>query len=204
MQADYPEIILASASAARAAILGNAGLRFHQRPSTLDESAELRRLGMSIPPGEVALHLARRKGELVSVLEPTAVVIGADQVLSIGSEILQKPRSQSEARNQLQRLRGQTHQLHSAAVIIAKGQTKPILGSATLTMRNFCEEFLDWYLETAGEGVITSVGAYHVEGLGIHLFSEIKGDYFTILGLPILPILDELRRLGVLVQWEPR
>ena len=198
IQTDYPEIILASASAARAAILGNAGLRFHQRPSTLNENEERDKLGHSIAPGELALHLARRKADQVSLLEPSAVIIGADQVLSIGNEILQKPGSLDEAREQLKRLRGQTHQLHSAAIIVAKGQAKTFLDTATLTMRNFCDEFLDWYLETAGEGVITSVGAYHVEGLGIHLFSEMKGDYFTILGLPILPIFQELRRLLLL------
>src|SRR5579884_1681488 len=93
IQADYPEIVLASASAARAAILGNAGLRFHQRPSTLDEGAELKKVKQGTAPADVALHLARRKAELVAALEPAAIVIGADQVLSIGQDILQKPRS---------------------------------------------------------------------------------------------------------------
>jgi septum formation protein len=200
MQADYPEIILASASAARAAILGSAGVRFHQRPSMLNESEAAERLADGLSPEEVALHLARLKSDLVLQMEPDAIVIGADQVLSIGPEILQKPVTQAEARLQLEKLRGRTHQLHSAAIVLHKGQARSFVDTATLTVRDFSDEFLDWYLETAGDGVLTSVGAYHFEGLGIHLFSEIKGDYYTILGLPIVPVLDELRRLGVFLK----
>jgi septum formation protein len=133
-------------------------------------------------------------------MEPDAVVIGADQVLSIDGEILHKPGSEEEARAQLNKLRGRTHQLHSAVAILYKGNTKSIVDTATLTMRDFSDEYLDWYLETAGEGMLTSVGAYHIEGLGIHLFSNIKGDYFTVLGLPIMPVLEELRQLSILLK----
>ncbi len=199
MQADYPEIILASASGARAAILAGAGVRFHQQPSMLDEAEEHKHFASGTPAPEVAKTLARLKANNVLEMEPGAVVIGADQVLSIGGEILQKPRSQDEARAQLQKLRGRTHVLHSAAVVLHKTEVSSLADSATLTMRDFSDEFLDWYLETAGEGVLTSVGAYHIEGLGIHLFSEVKGDYYTILGLPIVQVLDELRRLSVLL-----
>src|SRR5271166_1273438 len=199
MQADYPEIILASASGARAAILAGAGVRFHQQASMLDEAEEHKHFASGTLPGEVAKTLARLKANNVLELEPEAVVIGADQVLSVGDEILQKPRSREEARAQLKKLRGRTHKLHSAAVVLCKAEVANLSDSATLTMRDFSDDFLDWYLETAGEGVLTSVGAYHIEGLGIHLFSEVRGDYFTILGLPIVPVLDVLRRLFVLL-----
>jgi len=198
MQSDYPEIILASASPARAAILASAGVRFHSQPSNLDEAEEHKHFARNIAPPDVALALARLKADNVLEAEPGAIVIGADQVLSIGNEILQKPGSQEEARSQLLKLRGRPHQLHSAAVLLHRGHVAQFVDTATLTMRDFTDDFLDWYMETAGEGVQTSVGAYHIEGLGIHLFSEVKGDYFTILGLPIVPVLQELRRLSVL------
>jgi septum formation protein len=200
MQSDYPEIILASASPARGAILAHAGVRFHQRPSMVDEAEEHKHFSRNIAPVEVAVGLARLKADKVLEAEPGAIVIGADQVLAVGGELLQKPRSRDEARGQLLQLRGRTHQLHSAAVLLYKGHAASFTDSATLTVREFSEDFLDWYLETVGEGVLTSVGAYHIEGLGIHLFSEVKGDYFTILGLPIVPVLDELRRLSVLLK----
>jgi len=198
MQSDYPEIILASGSLARGAILAQAGIRFHQRPSMVDEAEEHKRFTSSTPPMEVAMALARLKAENVIKMEPEAIVIGADQVLAIGGELMQKPHSLDEARSQLLKLRGQTHQLHSAAVLLYKDHAASFSDTATMTVRDFPNDFLDWYLETAGEGVISSVGAYHIEGLGIHLFSEMKGDYFTILGLPILPLLEELRKLSVL------
>jgi len=198
MQSDYPEIILASGSLARGAILAQAGIRFHQRPSMVDEAEEHKRFTSSTPPMEVAMALARLKAENVLKMEPEAIVIGADQVLAIGGELMQKPHSRDEARSQLLKLRGQTHQLHSAAVLLYKDHVASFSDTATMTVRDFPNDFLDWYLETAGEGVISSVGAYHIEGLGIHLFSEMKGDYFTILGLPILPLLEELRKLSVL------
>ncbi len=200
MQADYPEIILASASPARGAILANAGVRFHQRPSMVDEAEEHKHFASSLAPVEVAMALARLKADNVLEMEPGAIVIGADQVLAIGGVIFQKPRSREEAREQLRKLRGRTHYLHSAAVLLYKGHAASFSDVATITVRNFSDEFLDWYLDTAGEGVLTSVGAYHIEGLGIHLFSDVKGDYFTILGMPIIPILDELRRLSILLK----
>jgi septum formation protein len=199
MQADYPEIILASASPARGAILAHAGIRFHQRPSMVDEAEEHRHFASFRAPAEVALALARLKADNVLEAEPGAIVIGADQVLAVDGEVLQKPGSRDEARHQLLKLRGRSHKLHSAAVLLYKGHAASFCDTATLTVRNFSDEFLDWYLETAGEGVLTSVGAYHIEGLGIHLFSEVQGDYFTILGMPIIPVLDELRRLSILL-----
>jgi len=198
MQDEYPEVILASASGARAAILASAGIRFRQLPSALNEAEEHKYFASGTSPIEVAKTLAKLKAENVHAWEPGAVVIGADQVLAIGSEILQKPRSQAEARSQLQRLRGRSHELHSAAVLLYKGHAACFADTAILDMRDFSDPFLDWYLEAAGEAVLTSAGAYHIEGLGIHLFSQTKGDYFTILGLPVLPLLEELRRISVI------
>jgi septum formation protein len=166
----------------------------------LDEAEEHKHFASGTPPSEVALSLARLKGDSVLEIEPGAIVIGADQVLFVGGEVLQKPRSQEEAREQLKRLRGRTHELHSAAVVLHKTHAACFNDVATLQVRNFSDSFLDWYLDTAGEGVLSSVGAYHIEGLGIHLFSEIKGDYFTILGLPVVPVLEELRRLGIIMK----
>ncbi len=200
MQSDYPEIILASASPARGAILANAGVRFHQRPSMVDEAEEHRHFASNTTPAEVAKALARLKADNVLEMEPGAIVIGADQVLSVGDELLQKPQSRDEARDQLLKLRGRTHHLHSAAVVLYKGHAASFSDTATMTLRDFSDDFLDWYLEMAGEGVLSSVGAYHIEGLGIHLFSSVQGDYFTILGLPIIPVLDELRRLSFLMK----
>jgi septum formation protein len=200
MQADYPEIILASASGARAAVLASAGIRFRQQPSSLNEAEEHKHFAGGTPPQEVAKTLARLKADNVQEREPNAIIIGADQVLSVGDEILQKPTSQEKAREQLKKLRGRTHKLHSAAVVLYKGHAASLCDTATMSIRDFSDPFIDWYLETVGEGVLTSVGSYHIEGLGIHLFSEIRGDYFTILGLPVLPVLEELRRLSIVLK----
>jgi septum formation protein len=198
MQADYPEVILASASGARAAILASAGIRFRQQPPVLDEAEEHKRFAPGTAPSEVAVSLARLKAASVLEREPGAIVIGADQVLAIGNEILQKPRNLQEAREQLHKLRGRTHELYSAAVVLHKTHAASFTDIANLTVRDFSDKFIEWYMETVGEGLLTSVGAYHIEGLGIHLFSEIKGDYFTILGLPVLAVLEELRRLSII------
>jgi septum formation protein len=200
MQPDYPEIILASASGARAAILASAGIRFRQQPSGLDEADERKHLKKGMSPDEIAEALARSKADKVLEMEPGAVVIGADQILSIEGEILQKPSSQDEAREQLKKLRGRAHRLHSAAVVLCKGHSASFCDTAIMTVRDFSDDFLDWYLEAAGEGIFGSVGAYHIEGLGVHLFSAIDGDYFTILGMPVLPVLDELRRLNIVMR----
>jgi septum formation protein len=200
LQAEYPEIILASGSAARAAILGSAGIRFRQQLSTVDEEVERERCTNGSSPSEVALHLARLKAGAVFKNQPDAIVIGGDQVLAIGNEILQKPRDLNEARDQLKRLRGRAHELHSAAVVFSESKTAEFIDVASMTMRDFSDKFIDCYLDMCGEGVLNSVGAYHIEGLGVHLFSEIKGDYYTILGMPSLPVLGELRRLSIICQ----
>lgn len=197
IQEDYPEVILASGSAARAAILAGAGIRFRQQASMIDEEEEHRQIAGTASPSEVALHLARLKADAVLEREPGAIVIGGDQILAIGNEILQKPCSREEAREQLKKLRGRTHELHTAAVVVSKSHAASFVDIATMKVRDFSDKFLDCYLEMCGEAILTSVGAYHIEGLGVLLFSEIKGDYFTILGLPVLPVLEELRRLSI-------
>lgn len=164
----------------------------------IDEEEEHKQFASGSSPSKLALTLARLKAEAVFAREPGAIVIGGDQVLAVGNEIFEKPGSQKEAREQLLKLRGRTHELHTAAIVLSKSRATAFTDVATLKVRDFSDKFLDCYLEMCGEGVLTSVGAYHVEGLGIHLFSEIKGDYFTILGLPVLSILEELRHLSII------
>lgn len=199
---EAPQLILASGSRARYEILKSAGLAFTVVPADIDEDA-VRETLMSdnpeIDPADLAEVLARVKGEAVSAANPDSLIIAADQVLALGQEIFSKPKDIEAARECLNRLRGQTHQLHSAVVIAESGTaTWTYVGTAHLTMRNFSKTFLSEYLLRAGDTVCQSVGGYEFEGLGIQLFDAIDGDYFTILGLPLLPLLAELRRRNVL------
>lgn len=190
-------LILASQSRARRTMLAAAGLDFELVPSGVDESALRGGLdagGGRTAPIEVARHLARAKAEAVSRNFPDAIVVGADQVLALGDEILEKPGDRDAARRSLLRLRGRTHMLHSAVVIAEGGRaTWDLADSATLEMRDFTEAFLDDYLASAGEGILGAVGAYELEGRGVQLFERISGDYFTILGMPLVPLLVALR-----------
>ncbi len=191
------QLILASQSRARRAMLTSAGLDFELVPSGVDEAALRRGLdagGRRTAPIEVARHLARAKAEAVSRDFPDAIVVGADQVLAVGDEILEKPGDRAAARQSLLRLRGRTHMLHSAVVIAEGGRvTWGEADSAALEMRDFTETFLDDYLASAGEGILGAVGAYELEGRGVQLFERISGDYFTILGMPLVPLLAALR-----------
>jgi septum formation protein len=192
-------LLLASASAGRSAVLRGASLNFRQEPAKLDEralEAEARRNG-AIDAGRLAMLLAEAKARAVSRLHPEALVIGADQVMACGGEQLSKPPTIEAARGQLRFLRGRTHSLHSAVALAWAGE--PLwrhVGRADLTMRVFSEAFLASYLAAEGEAVLGSVGGYRIEGLGIQLFSEVEGDHFTIIGLPLLPLLDYLREIG--------
>lgn len=197
------ELVLASASPSRAALLSAAGLSFETRPAHLDEAAMRQALsanGQGPEPVDVAEILASAKAQTVSEARPSALVIGGDQVLALDGEILAKPANMDEARATLLKLRGKTHHLH-AAVCVARGGE--ILwthtDTAALTMRALSPKFIGIYLAAAGENVLSSVGAYQLESLGVHLFADIRGDYFTILGLPLLPLLDCLRREGAIV-----
>lgn len=199
-------LILASGSISRRQMLAAAGLAFEVVPSSVDEDALRLDLEKASPrddglPMRVASSLAIAKAKDVSARSPGAIVIGADQVLCLegSTEIFTKPVDVAAARIQLKRLAGRRHWLHAAVALAVDGE--PVwadIDSAGLTMRVFSDAFLDAYLARVGEKVCTSVGAYQLEGLGIQLFERIEGDYFTILGMPLLPLLAELRRRKVI------
>ena len=201
LQSGRPPLILASTSKARAKLLEAAGLAFIVEPPGLDESVMLQAISgeRSLDPHDIAEVLARAKAEAVSDLASGAYVIGADQVLVLEDRILTKPDSMEAARRQLLDLRGKSHTLHTAVVVATNGETIwAETQIATLTMRKLSPEFIGRYLAAAGEEVLSSVGAYQIESIGIQLFEKIDGDYFSILGLPLLPLLDTLRREGVI------
>jgi septum formation protein len=192
------EVILASTSASRRALLQGAGVVFTARSPGVDESAaKAALLGEGLVPRDIADALAELKA--VRLAAGDALVIGADQTLDFDGELIDKPESLEEARERLQRLRGRPHKLHSGVVVARGGQ--PIwreVQTATLWMRPFSDAFLDDYLAREGEDLLRSVGCYRLEDVGVQLFNRIDGDYFTILGLPMLGLLDLLRRHGAL------
>lgn len=194
------ELVLASGSRIRAELLRNAGLAFDTDPANVDERAiEAPLLESNFSPEDIAQVLAEAKAQEVSERRPGALVIGADQVLDFEGERLTKPADMEAARRQLLAMSGKTHALHSAVAIARDGQTLwRNVGTVRLTMRPFGPEFVGRYLAGVGEVALTSVGAYQLEGPGIQLFSAIDGDYFTVLGLPLLPLLGELRVLGAI------
>jgi len=184
-------LILASKSAIRATLLRNAGLTFECCPAHFDENA-LKQQGL--PPTDLAQRLAEEKALEISRLKPTFYVLGADQVLSFQGQRFDKPRSRLEAKTHLQQLSGQTHHLISGVSLALGGKILwSFTQSAALTMWHFDDAFLDHYLESVGDAVLETVGGYHLEGRGSQLFQAIEGDYFTILGLPLLPLLEKFR-----------
>jgi septum formation protein len=186
-------LILASQSRARQTLLANAGIDFEAVPAELDERA-IQQTSRLKAPGDIAALLAREKALVVSLQRPGRFVVGADQTLALGSRLFSKPANRAQAAEQLQALAGHSHELHSAVAVVHDGK---ILFESTavarMTMRRLGEAEIDAYLDQAGEAVTSSVGAYQLEGLGIHLFERIEGDHFTILGLPLLPLLAFLR-----------
>jgi septum formation protein len=193
-------LVLASASPFRRRMLEAAGLSFEVAPADVDE-AMLKRdlLGSGSTPSTIAAALAAAKADAVSARLPDALVIGADQVLALGQDLFSKPVGTPAAREQLLRLRGKSHQLHTAACLATGGKAVwTHVEIATLTMRPFSDAFLADYLRVAGDRVCHTVGAYEIEGLGIQLFERIEGSLFTIIGLPLLPLLAELRARGVI------
>lgn len=196
------KVVLASASAARADLLRRAGVEVAVEPARVDEAAvKASLLAEGAPPRDIADKLAELKALRVGARHERALVLGADQVLVHRGEILDKPESLAQARDYLQRLRGQRHDLLSAAVIVLQGA--PVwrhVGEARLTMRPFSDAFLDNYLRQVGERALTCVGAYQLEELGAQLFARVDGDYFTVLGLPLLEVLGYLRARGVLTE----
>lgn len=195
-------LILASGSATRRSMLAAAGVEFSVVLSEVDEPAiraSLQNRGdVRVHPFEIAAALAREKAVVVSRKYPGSLVIGADQVLSLRSQTFDKARTVAEARERIELLNGRTHELHSAVALAESGVVVwEYLSTASLTMRRMSESFIDHYMQYAGRALMSSVGAYELEGLGVQLFERIDGDYFTILGLPLLPLLNELRKRGV-------
>lgn len=193
-------LVLASRSEARQTLLKASGIPVEVHPADLDERG-LEAAASSTMPGAIAAHLARAKASAVAKLRLGRLTLGADQTLALGAERFAKPVDRTAARAQLRALRGQTHELHSA-IAFAKNENVlfEFVGVARLTMRPLSNRYLDRYLDAAGDAATTSVGGYQVESLGIQLFERVDGDYFTVLGLPLLQVLDFLRRQGCLAQ----
>jgi septum formation protein len=186
-------LILASQSRARQALLANAGIAFDAIPAEIDER-EIQRISGLSAPGEIASLLAREKALSVSLCQPDRIVVGADQTLALGKRLFSKPADRAQAAAQLRSLAGACHELHSAVAVARDGKIMfETVAVARMTMRQLSEAEIDAYLDQAGDAVTTSVGAYQLEGLGIHLFERIEGDHFTILGMPLLPLLAFLR-----------
>ena len=202
IQAATPVLILASASKARRAVLEGAGLRFETRIAGVDEAAiKEAAQAEGISPDEAALILADAKAERVARSAPDALVIGADQLLVCYGVWFDKPPDMAAARAHLQRLRGRRHELVTALVVHRGGQRIwQHMAKPRLTMRDFSDAFLEAYLAAEGEVLLSSVGAYRLEGHGAQLFDKIEGDQPAILGLPLLPLLGFLRQHGVLLK----
>jgi septum formation protein len=193
-------LLLASTSATRLALLVSAGLSVETQASNVDERAiEKAAQSEKLDPPALALRLAAEKALSVSHLHPKRIVLGADQVLACGETVFHKAENREAARRQLQALSGTTHALHSAGALAIGGKVvESFNATATLAMRPLTDEAIELYLELAGPSVLHSVGIYQYEGLGVHLFDTVEGDHSTILGLPLLPLLSALRRLGCL------
>lgn len=199
---ETPILILASASAARAAMLRSAGVVVHVVPAEVDESIIKREMqAEGAAPHQIAARLAREKAIEVSVRHRNALVLGADQVLVHDGSIFDKPVDRVEARAHLTAFSGDPHDLISAAAVVLDGAVLwEGSDKATLAVRTLSPGFIDWYLDQVGDDVLSSVGAYHLEGLGAQLFDSVYGDYFTVLGLPLLQVLEFLRRRGMIPQ----
>lgn len=193
-------LILASASEIRRTVLTNAGVVFAVDPAAVDEDAIKTNLrGQGAPTEMAAIELATAKAKSVSPRHPGTLVLGADQMLEVGTTWLDKPADRGAARQHLETLSGRRHRLVSGVVIIADGQEIwRYADSVALQMRRLSPEFIESYLDRVGPAAFKSVGAYQLEGLGAQLFERIEGDYFTVLGMPLLPLLAFLRSRGII------
>jgi len=191
-------LILASQSRARQALLTNAGIGFEAMTAEIDERAVQQASGLSAA-GEIASLLAREKALSVSTRLSGKFVVGADQTLALGDRLFSKPAGRAQAAEQLRALAGHSHELHSAVAVARDGKILfEAAAIAVMTMRRLGEAEIEIYLDQAGDAVTSSVGAYQLEGLGVHLFERIEGDHFTVLGLPLLPLFAYLRSEGLL------
>lgn len=194
------KLILASSSASRKSLMQGAGLQFESTGAEIDERGVEARLAANYAkPPEIAVELAKAKALWVSERNPDAYVIGSDQVLSLGDRLFHKPLSMGEAADHIRAMSGQTHHLNCGVAIAFRGVVIwSDVSIAGMTMRNISPSFLQRYLDISGDGILQSVGAYQFEGPGIQLFEKIEGDYFTILGLPMLKLLAGLRQLELI------
>ena len=189
-------LVLASKSAVRRALLEAAGVAIEVKPASIDERGVEARAGLA-GAGEVAALLAREKAKAAAAANPDRIVLGADQTLALGQRRFDKAAARAGAREQLRALRGQTHTLHSALAVVRSGTVLfEHVDAAHLTMRAFSDAFLESYLDAVGDAATASVGGYQLEGAGIQLFERVEGDHFTVLGLPLLPLLGFLRQAG--------
>ena len=192
-------LILASQSGSRQALLKGAGIPFVAIPADIDERGIQAGSGLK-DPGAIAALLAKSKALHVASRETARVVLGADQTLALKARMFSKPAGRAQAADQLRALAGATHELHSAIAITRNDEVLfEHVAVARMTMRKLSDAAIENYLDAAGQAVTTSVGAYQLEGIGVHLFERIEGDHFTILGLPLLPLLAALRKLELVV-----
>lgn len=191
-------LILASQSAVRRSLLSNAGIAVETVPADIDERAIQQNSGLK-DPGKIAALLAGEKAKFVSSKHPDRYVVGADQTLALGERLFSKPVDRAAAASQIGALAGQTHELHSGVSITKDGVSLfSHVSVARMTMRPLTQSEVAAYIEEAGDAVTASVGAYQLERTGVHLFERIDGDHFTILGLPLLPLLGFLRSRNLL------
>jgi septum formation protein len=194
-------LVLASKSAPRRALLEAAGIPLVIDPADIDErAAELASPKEALTPEGAALLLARAKAFETAKRNPGKPVLGADQTLALDLERFSKPKSRDAAREQLKKFSGKTHALHSGIAVVQDNKVLfETVSSAHLTMHKLTDVFLDGYLDAAGARVMESVGAYQLESVGVNLFEKIEGDHFTILGMPLMPLLAYFRKAGMIV-----
>jgi septum formation protein len=193
------KLILASKSAARRAMLDNAGVAFEIRVANVDEEA-IKAVSGDLDAAALAVRLAEAKALAVSRKDESAWVLGSDQTLAFDGGLVSKAKSLDAARERLKSMRSRSHQLHSGAALAIKGQVVwSGVDTVQMRMRDFSDDFLDAYIAAEGEALLSCVGSYRLEGLGSQLFEAVEGDYFTVLGLPLWPVLAELRRAGIIV-----